>query len=409
MSPARLFGMTTVALTAVVILLTNCNDAPPPPSERTSLDTGTLVFRLNDSVDVRIPGQWTGDTLILRNSEETLRLQPSTKGDNQWTVPVFDGLLSLQNDTGHWEDVLRPGAYRVPIQWEPAAAATPEPAWGGDTLSWTLTFGTDEPWLGQLFLQQEGSTCRGSIATATGDFRYLHGTLADSGNLRLQTFDGAHLFCFSAALDDAGHLHSGTFWSGNHYATSFTGTPVQAGKTAFDEAPTAIWTGLPVAYSGLGLDGDSIHWNAGAASGTHVLSVMGSWCPNCMDEHRLLAGLMAQHPQLRVHTLAFERGVDTNEGSQRALQRLSRYAEQMGLEKFGDRWHIVLAGPASKREAQTALPFLDRVVSFPTTVVTHDGDTPWIHSGFNGPAMGPAHDLEVTRFAAAISGSTGSR
>ena len=93
-----------------------------------------------------------------------------------------------------------------------------------------------------------------------------------------------------------------------------------------------------------------------------------------------------------------------------ALARLRRYAEQMGVIHFGDRWRVRLIGPASKTKAQEALPFLDRVVSFPTTIVSSsDQAEPWIHSGFNGPAMGPAHDLEIARFAAAISGPSESR
>ena len=83
----------------------------------------------------------------------------------------------------------------------------------------------------------------------------------------------------------------------------------------------------------------------------------------------------------------------------------------MELDRFEGRWTVVLAGPASKTTAQEALPFLDRVVSFPTTVVVKGAsdEAPWIHSGFNGPAMGPAHELEVARFAAALSGPTESR
>ena len=74
------------------------------------------------------------------------------------------------------------------------------------------------------------------------------------------------------------------------------------------------------------------------------------------------------------------------------------------MARFGDRWRMRLIGPASKVRAQEALPFLDRVVSFPTTIVSSpDREEPWIHSGFNGPAIGPAHDLEIARFAAAIS------
>lgn len=396
-----------VAAAVMVVLLSHCNSSGP--SETENPDTaGSLVFDLNDSTAVSIPGEWVGDTLMLRNGAETLALLPIANQSGMWSVPVFNGTLSLTHDTGHWHDVLRPGEYHVTTRWEPGNTAHPDP-WTGDTLSWALTFGDDDPWFGQLFLQRSGDQCHGSIATATGDFRHLHGTLSDS-DLVLQTFDGAHLFQFAGSIDADGAIQHGVFHSGNHYSTPFSGRPVDPSSSSLEDAPTASWTGLPVQYSGLNLQGDSVCWEADGSEGTHVLSVMGSWCPNCMDEHRLLVSMMDRFPSLQVHTLAFERDVDREGGVDAALARLSRYSTQMGLTRFGDRWTVLLVGTASKRQAQLALPFLDRVVSFPTSIVSSPHqEEPWIHSGFNGPAMGPAHDLEIAGFAQAISGSSGSR
>ncbi len=401
------FGTTTMAAAVVVILLSRCASSGPSDAEKTDTE-GVLLFDLNDSTTVTIPGEWVGDTLLIRNDQEELALVPLDARPGLWSIPVFDGTLSLTNDTGHWHDVLRPGEYHVAARWK-RGRAQEVAQWGEDTLAWALTFGEDDPWFGQLFLQQSEGRCRGSIATATGDFRHLHGTL--SGNeLVLQTFDGAHLFRFAGSLDADGSIREGVFHSGNHYATPFSGRPVAPSSSSLEDAPIASWTGQPVQYAGLDLQGDSVRWTAGSSEGVHVLSVMGSWCPNCMDEHRLLVSMMERFPNLQVHTLAFERGLDREEGVDAALARLRRYAEQMGVIHFGDRWRVRLIGPASKTQAQEALPFLDRVVSFPTTIVSSsDQAEPWIHSGFNGPAMGPAHDLEIARFAEAISGLSESR
>jgi len=401
------FKMTAAALAAVVILLSARLQQAAPKAPKAQ---GSLIFQLNDTDVVAIPGCWYGDTLVLNNAEESLTLAPSDTADNAWGVPVFDGSIALVNDTGHWKDNLRSGDYRVPVQWQPEQTQEPAPEWSNDTLSWLLSFGEQDPWFGQLYLQRAGNRCRGSIATPTGDFRYLHGNLDESGTMSLQTFDGAHLFYFKGKLSAQGDIADGIFLSGNHYSTPFSGTRISASEVGLTEAPKAQWTGLPLAYSGVSLDGDSVHWTAEGAKGVHVLSVMGSWCPNCMDEHRLLLNLSARHPDLTIHTLAFERGAENGQGKATALQRLSRYSEQMGMGKGSPNWRVTLIGPASKTEAQKSLPFLDRVVSFPTTVVHREGQaTPWIHSGFNGPAMGPAHEVEVTKFASAVSGPLESR
>lgn len=411
------FGMTMVPLAAVVILLFGCNTPPAADSDHADARPdgrhGELVFLLNDSDDVRIPGHWHGDTLSLHNAQETLVLLP--QGPDSWSIPVFDGTLSLVGDTGSWTDVLRPGNYRVPARWEEGGDPHQDGTWSTDTLSWLLAFGKDDPWFGQLFIQRDGEACRGSIATSTGDFRFLHGHLRGNGAFVLQTFDGAHLFRFSGSVNADGDIEEGLFLSGNHYSTPFTGRSIAASESGLTDAPIAQWTGDPVAYTALDLSGDMVAWQASQAPGVHILSVMGSWCPNCMDEHRLLLDLVERHPEVHVHTLAFERGVDLDhpdsEANGAAIERMKRYAAQMGMDRHADRWHIRVAGPASKSKAQQALPFLDKVVSFPTTVIlgVNGESTPWIHSGFNGPATGPAHDLELARFEAAISGSTGSR
>ena len=402
------YKMTMVAPAAVVILLSACLPQGAPKAPKVH---GSLIFQLNDTDSVTIPGCWYGDTLVLNNAEESLTLVPSDTSDNAWGVPVFDGSIVLVNDTGQWKDNLRSGDYRVPVHWKPRKTRQePAPDWPNDTLSWLLSFGEQDPWFGQLYLQRAGGLCRGSIATPTGDFRYLHGSLDESGKMSLQTFDGAHLFYFKGHLSAQGDIVDGVFLSGNHYSTPFSGTRISASEAGLTEAPKAQWTGLPLAYSGLSLDGDSVHWTSEGAKGVHVLSVMGSWCPNCMDEHRLLLNLSAHHPDLTIHTLAFERGAENGQSNETALQRLSRYSEQMGMGNGNPNWRITLLGPASKTEAQKALPFLDRVVSFPTTVVYREGqDAPWIHSGFNGPAMGPAYEIEVAKFASAVSGPLESR
>ncbi|MGB0171745.1 MAG: TlpA family protein disulfide reductase [Flavobacteriales bacterium] len=411
------FGMTMVATAAMVILLFRCNIPPAADSAhedaRPAGRHGELLFLLNDSDQVRIPGHWNEDTLTLHNAQESLVLLPL--GPDTWSIPVFDGTLSLAGDTGSWKDVLRPGDYHVPVRWEEGDDPHQEATWSTDTLSWLLAFGQDDPWFGQLFIQRDGEACRGSISTSTGDFRFLHGHLRENGTFVLQTFDGAHLFRFSGSVNAEGDIEEGLFLSGNHYSSPFTGQSIAASESGLTDAPIARWTGQPVAYTALDLSGDTVTWKASDASNVHILSVMGSWCPNCMDEHRLLLDLIERHPEVHVHTLAFERGVGLDrpdsEANSAAIERMKRYAVHMGMDHHADRWHIRVAGPASKSKAQQVLPFLDKVVSFPTTVIVGvDGEsTPWIHSGFNGPATGPAHDLELARFEAALSGSMGSR
>ena len=130
-----------MAAAVVVVLLSHCASGGPSEAEKTDTE-GVLLFDLNDSTTAAIPGEWVGDTLMLRNDQEELALAPLDAHPGLWSIPVFDGTLSLTNDTGHWHDVLRPGEYRVAARWE-RRRAQQSPEWGEDTLSWALTFGED--------------------------------------------------------------------------------------------------------------------------------------------------------------------------------------------------------------------------------------------------------------------------
>ncbi len=410
-------GLGAIAGVIMALFTAGCGETPlPTPSNPHDEHTGAngwLVFHIHDSSDIRIPGERRGDHFSLSNGAETLALRRLDPLCHE--VPIFSGTICWNgDDSGVWTDVLRTGdvPYQVPCSWlasgDGAEEQHPRPLAPVDTSTWRLTFGTESPWYGDLVLRVDASgKAEGTIETATGDFRYLHGEVDDQKWV-LQTFDGAHLFKFTG-LFEGDSITNGWFASGHHYGTPLRGTRRSSSHPPLSEGQQAQWTGAPISFKGKSLIADDIDWVWDEhRDSVHVLSIMGSWCPNCLDEHRLLHEMLAVFPEARVHTLAFERGLDQENGEKRALRRLKKYAEEMELWRYDDRWDIALVGPASKSEARNLLPFLDQVVSFPTTIVLHpNAESPWIHSGFNGPATGAKYDMERSALAAAISGRLG--
>ena len=58
-------------------------------------------------------------------------------------------------------------------------------------------------------------------------------------------------------------------------------------------------------------------------------------------------------------------------------------------KKFCITYPMLLAGNASKKTAFEALPQLNKVIAYPTTIlIDRDGRVQYIHTGFNGPATG---------------------
>ena len=75
-----------------------------------------------------------------------------------------------------------------------------------------------------------------------------------------------------------------------------------------------------------------------------------------MDEHRLLAGLMDKHTNVHVHTLAFERGLDRENGREMALNRLRAYSESMGTHALPRQVARQLGWSCVKKAGPTTAP-----------------------------------------------------
>lgn len=377
---------------ASLISLLGCSESERPLFSD-SIIPALIRFHMNDSTVSEFFGERDGGQWVLYNGEETIRLRPIN--DTLWRVPVFSGVWMLRPNadkstyTGRWVDSLRPwddGAYNVPLSV--SLEQKPKSNQGVDSL---LLNGTWDVWFGgektggtdaQLDIHNQRGRLSGTMRTPTGDYRYLTGTCID-GKLKLQTFDGAHLYLFTATYDN-GQWNDGIFFSGNHYATEWFGRRAEATQDegqmevldVSDEDLTATFINRSGQTDTLSLVSDSLI----------VLDVLGTWCPNCMDEVHLLAGLTK--PGVRFISLAFER--DT--AAYLAYQRLDDFASQMQME-----WEIYLGGKANKRVAANAFPFLNRVTSFPTTLFIR-GNQVVVHSGFNGPATGLRYQSERKRF-----------
>ena len=326
----------------------------------------------------RVANDW-----VIRNGEERIVLRHL--GEELYAVPVFGGSWKGQwvgeEWRGHWTDSLRPGNYRVPVTLTPVLNTRPTK--GSKTASrWATSEGT-------LLLQTREDSLWATISTPTGDYRYLAGKNTHK-TLTFNTFDGAHLFRFSATLK-GDSLVNGSFLSGTHYQASFDGvlaTDEGEGWTSGQQA----FNGAEMALTGVNALGDTVTWNrssldAAGKSGL-VVDVMGTWCPNCMDEARLLAELAPRHPDVQFVSLAFERNTDAN-----ILPRLAQFQEALQLS-----WGVLLGGKASKRIAAECLGVVDTVHSFPTTVFWTPGSDPVIHTGFNGPATGEGYVVERAFF-----------
>jgi peroxiredoxin len=240
----------------------------------------------------------------------------------------------------------------------------------------------------------------GTFLTSTGDYRFLAGDY-EGGVLRLSCFDGAHAFLFRAEAVSETTLR-GDFWSRGTYHATWTARRIDADSGE---------DGLPDPFETVGLTNDEgrLHFTFPDLDGAPVslsdqrfagdvvlVSVFGTWCPNCNDEAPLLARWHRKYREqgLQIIGLAYE---FTGE-PERDRRMVRLYAERHGLE-----FPLLLAGVNDKKAAGETLPDLTAVLAYPTTIfVGRDGRVRKIHSGFAGPGTGEHHQRLVARMEAVI-------
>jgi len=252
---------------------------------------------------------------------------------------------------------------------------------------WEATFADQDKAVGQFI--QEGNQILGTFLTPTGDYRYLEGNISGD-SLYLSSFDGSHAFLFKAK---AGDTLRGMFYSGKHAQI-----PWMAIRNEYFELPhadtlTFINPGYEFSFAFPDTDSNLVSLNdPGYQNKVRIIQIMGTWCPNCKDQTAFLSEYYKQHQDkgLEVISLAFERTRDFD----RAVQNINRMKQRYNIP-----YKVLYAGNANKDEAAQALPMLNHVMSYPTTIfIDRNGEVRRIHTGFAGPATGAPYERHIREF-----------
>jgi thiol-disulfide isomerase/thioredoxin len=243
-----------------------------------------------------------------------------------------------------------------------------------------------------VFQQEMNGRIFGSFLSETGDYRYLHG-FAANGKLHLQTYTGYWAFVVEADLNGSNEM-SGVFYSGGKSRSPFKAIKDETVQLRDESSLTyLIKRDEPVLLKDLiKMNGRKTTIDLAAEKQLTLIQIMGTWCPNCLDETKLLQELQAEYGSkgLRVVALAFEVGADTKK--QRA--RLKNWMKSMNVT-----YPVYLAGTSSKDAASARFPMLNGIMSFPTALlVDQQGKIIAIHTGFSGPATGEAYTDLVKKY-----------
>ncbi|TND10401.1 MAG: peroxiredoxin [Bacteroidetes bacterium] len=382
-----------------------------PASAETTTWRGELL--LNDSTilpfNFEIVRENGKTTVIIRNAEERIVCDEvrDTKDSLNWRMPVFDSefFCKKKNDSiisGWWSNHSRKTTQNIRFR------ANKNQPWRfkknvGITVDysgrWQTTFspGSEKDLtmaVGEF--KQSGGKVTGTFLTETGDYRFLEGDVS-ADSLWLSCFDGSHAFLFKAKYDMRHGFLTGGFWSGSHWQEPWQAFRNDTAHLRDPEKLTfAVDTTQGIYFSFLNTEKRPVSPVDERYKGkVLILQVMGSWCPNCMDETAMLADLYKRYNNkgLEIIGLAYERTTDFDR-SAASVNRLKKH--------FGVEYEILVTGKTGKDEAGQSLPFLNGIMAFPTTIwIDKRGRIRKIYTGYIGPGTGASHQKfldETTRF-----------
>ncbi|HUK15308.1 MAG TPA: TlpA disulfide reductase family protein [Bryobacteraceae bacterium] len=234
----------------------------------------------------------------------------------------------------------------------------------------------------QLILRQSGTELKGTILRIDGDEGTLVGRV-DGNQFAIAHFSGDRPAMLKGTLQADGSL---ALESGAQKLIALH--PADARARNF--APPLD----PMTYAHPKTPGEKFHFSFKDVDGKpytedsfagkpYVVSITGSWCPNCRDEAPFLVELYRRYHShgLEMAAFCFESAGDPTFAPLRAFVR-----------RFHVEYPVLLAGELSEGVLKTAVPQIENLTAYPTTIyVGRDGTVRSVHTGF--PSGGSGEEL----------------
>lgn len=304
-------------------------------------------------------------------------------------LPVFDSEIrakvSKEKLTGNWINYSRKTNQQIPFEanYGKAYRFFESPAEAKIKVSgrWEVWFSpatADSNFAIGIF-NQDKNNLTGTFLTPTGDYRFLYGNVMGDSIL-LSCFDGSHAFLFKAKVID--DKIDGMFYSGNHWKEKWIAFRNEKAELPDASSITKMKDGSDkIIFTLKDLSGKEFSFpNPDFDKKVVVIQIMGSWCPNCMDETAFLAPFYNSYKSkgFEIIGLAFEKTDDFG----KAVSSVNRLKE-----KYKVNYPLVIAG--NRDRGSETMNMLDKIHGYPTTIfIDKKGKVRKIETGFNGPATG---------------------
>jgi thiol-disulfide isomerase/thioredoxin len=386
---------------------------PMAAQMKPALQTGTWRASLirKDGVPVVFTMQVTEvnkkKQLIIKNAEEEIILTNLViKNDSvNFSTPFFESdfktqLLPDGSLKGNWIKGTAEGKqywpfYAYPNQPERFSIAEKKI---NNNISgrWAVTItrpnNTERPAIAEF--TQTDNYLKGTFLTPSGDARYLEGVVTGD-SLMLSAFDGSHIYFFSARISDNQTITDGIFYSGFAGKEKWIAVKNDGAQLPdVGNTPQLKESFERLDFTFPDINGKPVSINDKRFKDKVVIiQIMGSWCPNCMDETAFLTDYYKKNKQrgVEIISLAYELSNDFKRS-------------QITLRKFQQRFKVTYpmlitgASVSDSLKTEKTLPQLTAIKVFPTTIfIGKDGKVKQFHTGFYGPGSGQ-HYIDFKKY-----------
>lgn len=337
----------------------------------------------------------SGMAMNIINAEDTIRVNNFRLiGDSVLiTLPFFDAefmvKVSATKMQGRWTRHLPMGNTSIPFEasinqtrFDESHKITPNINNTWDVKFFDTAFKDSSDAIGKF--QSSPTKITGTFLTSTGDYRFLEGVF-DGEKIRLSTFDGSHAYLVIADFNPQNNrISNGVFYSGLNNKEFWNASFNPKAALPDAEKLTFLKQGFEsIKFEFPDLDNKPITLEDARFRGKVVLlQIMGSWCPNCLDESKLMTSIYQQYQSsgLEIIGLCFEKSEDINI----VKKNIGNFKNQLNIT-----YPLVIAGNTQKGSVNKALPMLANFVAFPTLIIIDKkGKVRNIHTGYSGPATG---------------------
>ena len=360
--------------------------------------TWRAVLKIKEDIELPFNFQITKNAeLIIQNTEEKIVVKDIVYNGSNVSIhlPVFstyiEAVIQDNNLEGYWINPEKKD-YKIPFFAQHGRserfAKSEKTALGDVNGKWEVTFspGTENEYKAIGLFKQQSHKVTGTFLTETGDYRFLEGQMEEA-SLKLSCFDAAHAFLFTANVKKDS-ITNGIFYSGKHWNESWIA--VRNDNFVLSDSDTLTY--LTKGYEKLDFIFPDENGKMTSLSDADyknkaiIVQIMGSWCPNCMDESVYLSEVYSKYKSKGLEIIAID--YEIRNDFEVFKRNVARMKKDLGIN-----YKIVFGGTSKKSEAAKTLPMLNHIMSYPTTIfIDRKGKIKKIQTGFNGPGTGKIYE-----------------